>query len=131
MFYANYNLSTSEPARFHDVVKDCPYGILHLKDDATGGKLAVLVKVSYSESNGLSFRIAHNYKVMIEELCQGDVSLKLCNKEKNIYLVADVKISPAVKNGLFNKSYLKGAITRFNIFKKNKADQMVALSSAV
>ena len=131
MFYANYNLSTSEDANFQDVVKHCPYGILHLKNEDSGGKLAVLVRVFYSELNGLSFRIAHNYKVLIEELCGGDVSLKLCNREKNIYLVADVKISPAVKNGFLNKAYLKGAITRFNLFKKNKSDQMIASNNVV
>jgi hypothetical protein len=131
MFYADYNLLTSEAAMFPDVIKHCPYGILHLKDEDSGGKLAVLVRVFYTESKGLSFRIAHNYKVLIEELCQGEVSLKLCNREKNIYMVADVKISPAVKNGFLSKAYLKGAITRFNIFKKNKADQMIAFNNAV
>jgi hypothetical protein len=131
MFYANYNLSTSDDANFHDIVKHCPYGILHLKNEDNGEKLAMLVRVFYSESNGLSFRIAHNYKVIIEELCDGDVSLKLCNREKNIYFVADVKISPALKNGFLNRAYLKGAITRFNLFKKNKSDQMIAYNNVV
>jgi hypothetical protein len=131
MFYANYNLSTSDPSMFGDVVEHCPYGILHIKNEESGGKLAVLVRVFYSQANGLSFRIAHNYKVLIEELCESEVSLKLCNKEKNIYMVADVRISRAVKNGFLNKSYLKGAITRFNIFRKNNADQMISFNNAV
>jgi hypothetical protein len=129
MFYSNYNLTTSEDINFQDVVKHCPYGILHLKNEDSNGKLAVLVRVFYHEAIGLSFRIAHNYKVIIEELCAGDVSLKLCNREKNIYLVADVKISPAIKNGFLSKGYLKGAITRFNLFKKNKSDQMIAYNN--
>ncbi|RYE57739.1 MAG: hypothetical protein EOP48_05160 [Sphingobacteriales bacterium] len=131
MFYANYNLSTPDPQMFAGVVEHCPYGILHVKNEDSGGKLAILVKVFYSHVSGLSFRIAHNYKVLIEDLAETEVSLKLCNREKNIYVVADVKISPAVKNGLLSKAYLKGAITRFNLFKKNKSDQMIAYNNAV
>ena len=89
---------------------------------------ALFVHVGIAYTHGLSFRIAHNYKVLIEELCEGNVSLKPCNREKNIYLVADVRISPAAKNGFLSKSYLKGAITRFNLFRKNNADQMVAFN---
>jgi hypothetical protein len=128
MAYAKFNLSTPESHLLGDVIKDCPYGILHIKCPETGNKLAVLVEVFYSPLNGLSCRIAHSNKDLLEELCTEPVSLKLCNKEKNIYVVADVQVSPEGKQGFFIRNRLKMAITRFNFFKKNKPYEMISLT---
>ena len=130
MPYAKFNLSTHEPHLLQEVIKDCPYGILHIKCPETGSRLAVLVEVFYSSFNGLSCRIAHSHKDHLEGLCSTTVSLKLCNKEKNIYVVAEVRVTPENKRGFFSRDRLKMAITRFNFFRKSKSYEMISLHQA-
>ena len=127
MPYTKYNLFTREPHLLEEVIKNCPYGILHIKCPETGSRLAVLVEVFYSSSDDLSCKIAHSNKDLLVELCSTPVSLKLCNKEKNIYVVADVRVTPENKQGFFSRDKLKMAITRFNFFKKNKSYEMISL----
>jgi len=136
MFFTEYKVKAADTATSNtntpslaDVIRDCPYGILHVTDHSTGNKMAVLVRLSYSELGGLALKVTHNYKVLIENLCGEQVSLKLCNREKNIYVVADVIISRVCNNGYFNKLFLKASVTRFNLFKKNKWHQMIASNS--
>lgn len=130
MPYTKYNLSTNEPHLLQDVINNCPYGILHIKCPETGSRLAVLVKVFYSPINGLTCKIAHSNNDLLDELCSTAVSLKLCNKEKNIYVVADVRVTPENKQSFFSRDRLKMAITRFNFFRKNKSYEMIALHQA-
>jgi hypothetical protein len=120
MLYSKFAITTSQSERLRSVIKDCPYGILHVKCQDTGHKLAVLVEVFYSDTSGICCRIAHSNKDLLNELCNEVVSLKLCNKEKNIYMVADVTITPDTRVGLFSRDRLQLAFRKFNFFKKNK-----------
>ncbi|RYF98490.1 MAG: hypothetical protein EOO02_18810 [Chitinophagaceae bacterium] len=126
MQYSRYNITTTTPSDFQSVIEECPYGILHVRCQDTGDKFAVLVEVFYSDKKGITCRIAHSQKDLLEELCTEPVSLKLCSREKNIYVVADVTVSPDIKPGLFSRDMLRVAVNKFNFFKKNKSQQMVS-----
>ena len=125
MLYTKYQLATPDPKLLQDVVKFCPYGILQIREQETGNKLAVLVEVFYSSTTGFSCRIAHSQKEIMDELLHDTVSLKLCNREKNIYIVADVTVSRDSKPGFFSRAQLKVAVNRFNFFRKNKSQQLI------
>ncbi|RYE52761.1 MAG: hypothetical protein EOP48_15805 [Sphingobacteriales bacterium] len=127
MQYSKYRLSTPDPSQIKEILNHCPYGILHVRCQDSGDRVGVLVEVFYAEETGLSCRIAHSEKDMLNELCNEPVSLKLCNREKNIYVVADVDITPEEKRGFFSKDKLKLAITRLNFFRKNNSQQIVAM----
>jgi hypothetical protein len=129
MRYQNYTLQTPEPCTLQEVIKHCPYGILHVRDQETGNKLAILVEVSYSSATGICCRVAHSQKEVMDELLQDAVSLKLCNREKNIYMVADVTVSRERKAGLLSRVNLKVVVNRFNFFRKNKYQQMIAATN--
>jgi hypothetical protein len=130
MRYQQYNLKTEEDCRLAEVVQHCPYGILHVRDQQTGSKLAILVEVFYDVSTGIRCRVAHSQKEVMDELLKDAVSLKLCNREKNIYFVADVSVSRERQAGLLSRANLKVVINKFNFFRKNKFQQMIAAPGA-
>jgi hypothetical protein len=125
MRYQQYSLKAEEPCGLQQVIQHCPYGILHVRDQATGNKLAILVEVSYTEATGIRCRVAHSEKDVMDELLKDAVSLKLCNREKNIYVVADVTVSREKQKGFLNRAHLNVVINKFNFFRKNKFQQMI------
>jgi hypothetical protein len=126
MRYTKFSLSSPDLTSLQDVVRYCPYGILHLRCQDTGNKVAVLVKLNYHNKSGLTCKVAQSDKDLVTDLCNEPVSLKLCNKEMNIYVVASVTVSPDSNPGLLSKNGFKMAVQRFNFFRKNKFQQLIA-----
>ncbi len=48
----------------------------------------------------------------------------------NIYVVADVSVSPDTNTSIFSKQGFRIAIQRFNFFRKNKFQQLIAQNPA-
>jgi hypothetical protein len=130
MMYSKFNLNTPQPNLFKSVLQFCRFGILHIRNEDTGNKLAVLVELSYSDTHGLRCRVAHSANDFMKELCSKPASLKLCNREKNIYIVADVTVTPDARMGLFKTERLKMAVNKLNFFRKNRSQQLAAVQEA-
>ena len=130
MRYTKFALSSPDLTTLQSVIQYCPYGILHLRCQDTGTKVAVLVKLSYTEKNGLTCKVAHSDKDMVSEMCNELVSLKLCNKERNIYVVASVTVSSDASTKFLSKTAFKMVVQRFNFFRKNKFQQLIAQNPA-
>ncbi|RYY31495.1 MAG: hypothetical protein EOO04_00945 [Chitinophagaceae bacterium] len=130
MRYSKFSLSSPDLTTLQSVIRYCPYGILHLRCQQTGNKVAVLVKLNYSDKTGLTCKVAHCDKEMVSEMCNEPVSLKLCNKEMNIYVVASVTVSPDSTAKVLSKEGFRMAVQRFNFFRKNKFQQLIAHNPA-
>lgn len=130
MRYTTFALSTPDHDILQSIIKDCPFGILHIRCRDTGSKIAVLVKLRYSGRDGLICKVAHTEKDKVTGFCDEPVSLKVCNKQKNIYLVANVTLTPNGGRSLLSKDGFRMIVQKFNFFRKNKSQQLVPQTAA-
>ncbi len=131
MRYSTFNLSSPHHDGIQSLIRECQFGILHIRCSDTDSKLAILVKLKYSERLGLTCRVVNAEDEKIITACNEPVSLKVCSKEKNIYLVANVTVvGDQPHHHLWSKDGFKMIIKKFIFFRKNKFQQMVPQKAA-
>lgn len=120
------NISPKENALWKRVLRSCPYGIMHIISPQTGKKKAVLVEIEMTDSTSLSCTVEHTEDNNNIDITDNSISLKLCNRDENLYAVADVKLHPANISTTDSPGKLRLLVQKLSWFRKNKAQQLIS-----
>ena len=123
-------ISPKEKALWKKILEACPYGIMHIVSPRTGDKKAVLVEIEIADNTSLSCTIEHSTDNNNIDISDNSISLKLCNRDENLYAVADVKLHPSNISSTGSKAKLRLLVQKLSCFRKNKAQQLISYFTA-
>lgn len=129
MLNTSYLTITRQKRFWKKIIESCPFGILHIVCPETGNKTAALVEVTMDENTSLSCVVEHTIHENLT-VSGNELSLKLCNRDKNLYAIADVKVYSDNISVSTPKRKLCFEIQKLACFRKNRSQQLVNWTAA-
>jgi hypothetical protein len=129
MLTDTYPTVTRQKRFWRKVIDTCPFGILHIISPETGNKTTALVEVTMEGNTSISCTVEHTVEQHLNIAGSG-VTLKLCNRNKNLYAVADVKVHPEQVSSTAPNRKLRFEIQKLACYKKNHSQQLVTWTAA-
>lgn len=129
MIITPYQTINRQKKFWKKIIESCPFGILHIISPETGNKTTALVEVTMDGNTNLSCMVEHTIEENLT-VSGNEISLKLCNRDKNLYAVADVTVYADNVTTSTPQRKLRFEIQKLVCFRKNQSQQLVSWNAA-